>query len=338
MITFHRLEIFAAIAKHLNVTKAARELHISQSSVSHQLKLLESDVARELTRIRGRNIELTAAGQSFLTEIELIRVLVESLVSKYLGRPSRRTTENLIIGGSHGPSISPLPSLMASFHKGHPMVRLFLRTGTSEEIERMILKQSVDIALVSNPSRSLLTVGEPYCREKMIFVVSKSHALRGAITPSELEKVPLLIAIGKRGERRLEQTLRGALKGVKINITMRFDSLGALIAAVKTGVGIGLIHEDIVKDELRAGSLKVLTAIGVSLNGQSHIVYLKNRTLPAVAREFLDFMRAARDDRLGGEASHVGPAMTQSPLQKRAISLVKGSGAILPVLTSMLVG
>ena len=71
-MTLHQLEIFLAVAKHLNVTRAADDMHINQPSVSQQLKLLEENCGVKLYKMMGRKIELTEKGRLFLNEATAI--------------------------------------------------------------------------------------------------------------------------------------------------------------------------------------------------------------------------------------------------------------------------
>jgi DNA-binding transcriptional LysR family regulator len=84
-MTLHQLKIFAAAAKHLNMTKASLELHISQSSISQQLKLLEEECEVKLYNKIGRGIELTEKGRLLLIDIEPILHQIKKLKEKYNG-------------------------------------------------------------------------------------------------------------------------------------------------------------------------------------------------------------------------------------------------------------
>ena len=66
VMTLHQLRIFESVARHLNVTKASQELHMSQPGVSQQVKLLEQECAARLVVRIGQGVELTERGQAFL--------------------------------------------------------------------------------------------------------------------------------------------------------------------------------------------------------------------------------------------------------------------------------
>src|SRR6266850_2599916 len=111
-LTLHQLKIFSSIAKFLNITKASAELHISQPSVSQQVRLLQEEYGAKLYQKNGRGIKLTEEGRLFLKEIEPILAQVDLLKKKFGTHPQEGS---LTMGGSHSPSASFLPLLASLF-------------------------------------------------------------------------------------------------------------------------------------------------------------------------------------------------------------------------------
>src|SRR5688572_14275082 len=119
-MTFRQFEAFAAVAKHMNFTKAAQQLHTSQPSLSRHLKVLESNYKVRLFTRKGKGIELTDEGAEFLTYIESILAQLQNMEKRFLKNQQRKAT--LIVGATHALSSTFLPSLMALFKKYHPNV------------------------------------------------------------------------------------------------------------------------------------------------------------------------------------------------------------------------
>jgi LysR family transcriptional regulator, glycine cleavage system transcriptional activator len=82
-MTLHQLKVFQAVSQHLNITKASKELRISQPSVFQQVKFLEDSYGTKLYRKTGRGIELTEEGRLFRLEVEEILRRVDSLEKKF---------------------------------------------------------------------------------------------------------------------------------------------------------------------------------------------------------------------------------------------------------------
>src|SRR4030095_3501433 len=106
IMTLHQLKIFESVARHLNVTKASQELHISQPAVSQQLKLLEQQCeARFVVRI-GQGVELTERGRAFLDAIRPIVAQVGEVESTFKAKPNDKKSNLLTVGGSRSHSVT----------------------------------------------------------------------------------------------------------------------------------------------------------------------------------------------------------------------------------------
>jgi LysR family transcriptional regulator, transcription activator of glutamate synthase operon len=164
-LTLHQLKVFETVARYLSITKASKELQVSQPSVFQQVKFLEDSCGVKLYRKIGRGIELTREGQSFQTDVGDILLRIDKLMQKFGAAESRTKLSSLIIGGSHAVSVSILLSIIAAFKKSHPQVRVTVRTGSSPRIERFILNSEVEIGVITNPSKSVDLEVEPYRKE-----------------------------------------------------------------------------------------------------------------------------------------------------------------------------
>jgi DNA-binding transcriptional LysR family regulator len=164
-LTLHQLKVFETVARYLSITKASKELQVSQPSVFQQVKFLEDSCGVKLYRKIGRGIELTREGQSFQTDVGDILIRIDKLMQKFGAAESRTKLSSLIIGGSHAVSVSILLSIIAAFKKSHPQVRVTVRTGSSPRIERFILNSKVEIGVITNPSKSADLEVEPYRKE-----------------------------------------------------------------------------------------------------------------------------------------------------------------------------
>ncbi len=290
-MTLHQLAIFRAAAKYLNLTKAADELHIGQSSVSKQLKLLEKEFALELYRRTGQGIELTEEGRLFLKEAESTLLQVENLRNQFSHRLNGSKSVRLMVGASYGPSVLLLPSVLAAYKKDHPEVQLVLRTARSQAIERMVIQQEVELGVITNSSNlSFLTYID--CRgENLVAFVPVKHPLakRKNMTLTELARNPLILRRQNLArETRAEQLLRQTLgPNIKPNIAMYCDSPEAMKAAVKRGMGVGISYRDYVEGER---SLRIIKIRELENQINRHIIYHKEKLLSPHARNLLTLL------------------------------------------------
>ena len=113
-MTLHQLRIFECVVRHMNITKASAALHISQPSVSQQLKLLEEEFGTKFLIRLNQGVELTSEGEEFFNGIRPLLAEAEDLEKRFKSSPTLDTVP-LIVGGSHNVSVNVLPKLLMSF-------------------------------------------------------------------------------------------------------------------------------------------------------------------------------------------------------------------------------
>ena len=176
-MTLHQLRIFEAVAKHLNITKASKELHITQPSVSYQLKLLEGECRVKLYTKMSRGSELTERGQLLLNDAEPILLQIERMKEKFKDSSTDGKVGSLTIGGSHSLSVSFLPTMLAVFKETHSHVQVTFRTDNSRAVERMVLNSEAELGVLTNPSYSPSFIHEPCRQEELVAFASANHPL-----------------------------------------------------------------------------------------------------------------------------------------------------------------
>jgi DNA-binding transcriptional LysR family regulator len=290
-MTLHQFTIFAAIAKHGNLTKASQELHISQPAVSKQMRLLQEQYGAKLFLRRGRGVALTLAGERFRTAVSPILKQVRILHQGSADSAVKLEPDRLAVGGSYSPSAILLPRLLSRFRKSHPDTEIEFRTSDALMLERLLLKQSIELAVTTHVTKSSQLVVQPFRREKLALLVSCRHPLAylKEVSVHHLARTPFIVRSsgGRDGNTVKKLKAFAEEKGVTINVGMRFESPSASKAAILKNMGIGMLYEDVVKYNIQRGELKVIKVKDLKLENQSYIVYLQGRTLSAPAAEFL---------------------------------------------------
>ena len=297
-MTLHQLKIFTVVARHLNVTAAADELRIAQPSVSKQVMVLEKEFGTQFHIKVGHKIELTKVGRLFLQDALALLSQAEKLREKFDCRSAAAKAATLTVGGSYNPSTTLLPSAIARFKKQHPLVQLALKTDTKRAIELMVLNGEVEIAAVNNPPQSPDLVMELLRREKLVAFVPRHHRLakNRSLAIADLARIPLVIRGEKDGGMTATEEIlkRIESQGVTLRIAARCESPEAVKAAVRNNMGLGLLFEGLVMHDARRGDFKILKIRGLSLVGQSFLIYHREKPLSQNARDFLGLLRQQR--------------------------------------------
>lgn len=262
MIENFRLRVFRTVAKHLNFSRAAEELLLTQPAVTQQIKALEDEFGVSLFDRGGGHIQLTPGGKALLPFAERINTLSEEAVQAVAAAYGEQSGE-LTVGASQTIAQYLLPSVIAAFRKSHPKVRVTAVTDNTDGILEALVAGKIELALIEGPERRNDLQIEPFMEDHMVLVVPPGHEWAGqSVTAAMLSREPLLMREFGSGSRRvIEQAL--AAKGLKardIQISMEFDSTEGLLSAVEAGLGVTFVSRLAVRNQLALGTLKLAYA------------------------------------------------------------------------------
>jgi DNA-binding transcriptional LysR family regulator len=288
VMTLHQLKIFETVSKHLNVTKASKELRISQPSVSKQIKSLQEYWGVKLFKRIGRRIDLTTEGRLFRTEAQEILLRLEKLRRRYGKHSLDSANSSLIIGGSHAASVSFLPPMLAAFKKSHALVDVTLRTETSRGVERLVLDSEIELGVVMNLSNPTDLRRERFRQEKLVPFVCTRHPLakKKNLTLGEFAQTPLIVK-KKRGAKTSQVLKQIQDHGFKADVLMECESAEAVKLAVLKGLGVGILYQDHISSEIRNDELKILTVKDLKeIEARSFLISRKDAPLSSYAQDF----------------------------------------------------
>ena len=290
-MTLNQLRIFDIVAKHSNITSAAHEMHISQPSISKQLKALQEGYGLKLYTRGVQGIKLTDEGRQFLDAVRPILFQIDDLEKTIKDRRAGKTVGALRIAAGESPSVSLVPQLLKSFKQSHPTVPLFLRTNDSLTIEQLVLTNAVELAITTNASVDGQIVSEQFFAAEVAAVVGAGSSLRGPRTISlkELSAIPVITKVGRRICNQIEQQL-----DLKLNIVLECESVEAVKAAVKAGIGMGFQYRDTIESDLRNGHLKDISIpVLKKLRVNWYILSKKDNSLSRNAKDFLALLHSS---------------------------------------------
>ena len=304
-MTLHQLKIFECVARHMNITKASQALHISQPSVSQQLKLLEQEFGTQFLLRLNHGVELTDQGREFIDAVKPVLSQAANVENTFRSIPRTNQTGTLRVAGSHNVSVNVLPKLLMAFKKSHPSVQFILETHESHVIETRLLNSEFEIAMVINPSHCPEIVYETYEEMKWVaFCLPTNPLARKKLTLKELVDCPLVI----KGGGRLEKVLMSL--GYRINVALRCEASSTVKAAVRMGMGVGILYQNAVATRVAKGDLRLLNVPELKEMGiKSSIIYDRRKLLTPMAQEFLQMLRQKRDSTI---PVHEAPARIRS--------------------------
>ncbi len=257
-MTLEQLRIFVAVAEREHVTRAAADLHLTQSATSAAVAALESRYATKLFDRVGRRIELTEAGRLFLTEARAVLAraqAAETLLTDLAGlkRGALSLAASQTVGNYW------LPPVMQAYRERHPGVALSLRIGNTEQVSQWVHDTSADIGLIEGEIDDPTLSVTQFAEDEMVLVVGRSHpwAGRTSVAPGELPHTQWVLREPGSGTRSIFESWLSAagLAPSLLPIAMEFPSNEAIRGAIEAGAGATVISRLVADGGLRAGSL-----------------------------------------------------------------------------------
>lgn len=284
---FRQLRTFQAIAETRSFTKAAQRVHLTQAAVSAQIKALETETGTPLFARVNKKVFLTEAGETLLHSAQsLLREHDEALF--VLAELSRAERGRLRIGtASTMVSTHPLPAILAELKREHARAQVTVFRGTSAEIVTKILRNDLDLGLVSLPVEASDIRAEVLRRDMLIAIVPPDHRLarRRVVSGPQLAAEPLILGEEGGNTRRLID-LFFEKAGLHPQVMMELGSVSSIKRMVEHGLGVSIVPRSSARDEIADGRLCALTVRNLKVYWELGLVSLKSRHTPPVQATF----------------------------------------------------
>ena len=249
-----QIEAFLEVARRQNLSRAAKELFVSQPTLTARLQSLEASLGDQLFVRTRRGMRLTEAGEAFLPFAEhAVAALADG--RQRLDELRRGVAGRLVLGAPPTVSTYTLPALLARFSAAHPNVRLAVKTGTSEEVLEMVLHDRVQLGIIRSLAHQEVE-SVPLYTDALVLIAGPGHRLADSRAVRLADLAGEVLVLFGRSSSYLEfttATFRQA--GVLPNSVLELDNIEAAKKMVERGLGVSLVPASTVAAELAAGTL-----------------------------------------------------------------------------------
>ena len=257
-MTQTQLRSFLAVVRTGSVSAAARELVVTQPSVSAAVGALARELGIELLERDGRGVRPTPAGSEFAAYASGRRRAARRGDARSEGRRRARASCGLRIAAVTTAAESFVPPLMQAFAIAHPEVGLSLEVGNRDRVLAIILGHHADVAFGGRPPHDARIASRAIHANELVLITSPDDPLAAgsSVEPDALARRRWLLREPGSGTRLAnEQFLTSA--GVEAE-TLTLGSNGAIKQAARAGLGVSLVSRDAVAYELESGALGMI--------------------------------------------------------------------------------
>lgn len=287
--TLRQLRVFESAARHLSLTRAAEELHLTPPAVSIQVRQLEGHANAALFERVGRRLKLTQAGEEVLAHargiLAHIRASEEAIAG--LGSLEQGLLDVAVINAGD----YFLPWLIAAFRERHPRIRARITVGNRDLLLERLAAHEIDLAVMSHAPTQGEFDARPFAPHPHVVVAAPRHpfARRRSVTLEAVAREPI-ISREPGSATRLAMDQAFSESGVVPRIEMEIASNETIKQAVAAGFGLGFLSGHAVQQELALGRLAIVPVKGFPFMRQWYVVHRRERTLPRIAEAFEGFV------------------------------------------------
>lgn len=287
MITERHLRVFYEVCKHMNMTKASKELFVSQPAISKTIHDIEQDYGVKLFERWNKQLYLTPEGA---TLYEYSKQAVNLLDAIDKSMQARNGKDIIRVGASITIGTSILGEIAADFCAEHPSVKIEALVDSTPVIEQALLQGQIDLAFVegrlASPEIKSETVG---CTD-IVLVVGRTHELYGqeGITLEDLSGRDFIVR--EKGSRTREKfSMEMERNNIRWNPAWECHNTQTIKNAVDAGLGIGVLSKLSVRKRLESGRFRALNVFDKPLELYIRMAYAENKYFSQNLTAFRDY-------------------------------------------------
>lgn len=293
-VTMRQLQIFEAVARHQHMRRAAEQLHLTQPSVSIQMRQLAEAVGLPLFEPVGRRIRLTEAGQELYRtcrEISDAWSRFEAVCSDYRGVRRGRLRVSMVTTAKY-----VIPRMLGPFCERYPGIEVELGLFNRDQVLERLRDNLDELYVMSMPPADESFEVIPFAGNPLVVVAPAGYAyphppplLLGDLTGERF----IMREEGSGTRMAVDQHL--ARQRVSLNVRMTLGSNEAIKQAVAGGMGLSILSRHVLGHLPAAEGLKELAVEHFPLERAWYVLYRKGHPLSLVARTFLEYLLGESD-------------------------------------------
>lgn len=287
------LKSFYITVTNNSISKAAKQLHMTQPGLSMQLQALEKDLGVNLLIRSNKGVQITEAGKILFDYASTILSLNDNITRDLDNLKTNK--KQLIIGSCKAIGEYSLPCSIYLFKQDNKDLNLSLEVENTTEVINDLLNNSVDLGITQYKSNETEIIFEKIVSDDIILITSMP-LMKEKITLEELKRLPLIMREEGSGTRKIikDKLEKSGMNIDDLTVIFELNSNEAIKTSVTSGKGAAFIPKFSVLRELRMKTVQEIEIEGIKLNADYHIAYRKNGELTPEENEFIRFVKSSK--------------------------------------------
>ncbi len=292
-ISLKQLRAVDAVARTHSISRAAQELGLTPPAVHTQLRSLERLLGCAVVK-RGEKsgMVLTPEGQLVLQAHRAVEVALKSCLNQI--EAMKKGLAGQVTLGVVSTAKYFAPVLVAALKKSFPDMDVVLQVGNREDVLQALSERSVDLAIMGRPPRQPAVVARPVGVHPMVIIASPDHPLARVrkVSPEALLEQVFIAREEGSGTRILMVRYLDRIGEGRLYETLEMGSNETIKQAVMAGLGIAMISQHTVTEELKAGRLVAIAAPELPIERQWYVLHREDLALTPTMRSVWEFIIA----------------------------------------------
>lgn len=286
-LTFRLLQVYVAVVRHGSISEAARQLHLTQPTVSQQLKRLSETIGSPLLEHHSQGLTMTATGQALYQASRDVLGRFDDFADQL---------SDLQYGSKGRFSIAlvntaqyVLPRLLGPFSHAFPDVDVTVNIGNRRQVLARFERREDDLYIFSHPPALAHAVAARFMRNPLVAIAAAHHPLASQpnVTMEQLLGERLLLREpGSASRMLLESWLQE--HGLTMRKTLQMASNEAIRVGVAADMGVAVLSEHVLPSE--HSELAVLSVDGLPIESHWQFIVRNDQRLPPAAQRFLHYV------------------------------------------------
>jgi len=315
--TLRQLEVFEAIARLGSFTRAAEELHLTQPTVSMQIKKLTDAVGLPIYELIGKKVFLTDVGRAlhvFTRELLDHFARFEMTLADMKGLKQGTLRLAVVTTAKYF-----APRLLGPFCQQYPGIEVSLKVSNRERVLERLADNQDDLYILGQPPGDIDVVAEPFLENPLVVLAPARHPLAGKkkIPLARLVQEPFLMRETGSGTRAATERLFSE-RNLRLNVRMELGSNEAIKQAIVGGLGVAVLSRHTLALDAPTGQLAVLDVENFPIVRQWYVTYPSGKQLSVVAQSFVTYLKQAPRNIADMPCHHATQGIRRLPPAKRS--------------------
>jgi DNA-binding transcriptional LysR family regulator len=289
--SIYNLKVLRMVYESESIKAVAEKMFVSQSAISHQLRVMEESFGVELFERKGRNTIPTKAGHmvygyvvNILDEFDKLHAAVQDV--------KKSRTGEINIAGSINLGTYLLPAIVSRFIENYPLIHLNLQVYGSSEVLKLTANGDFDFCIVPVKLESEHLIYEHIRSEEIVLTISPNA--REDLFPKTLKDLEFLPFVCAPKGTQFRKTIDSALEScgiIRSNIVMEVGHPEGTKQAVRAGLGLGMNFRFVVQEEIEMGLLEEIKIDGLQLYKDLYLAYRPHKYFLPIEQKLIDFIK-----------------------------------------------